>query len=232
MKGGGFPLSGYKALLFDLDDTLLDRDLAVEKIFSIIVDKYYGDVHHLQRNEMLEKFKEYDKRDYGNGDKTNVLESLFAEFPPNNRLPASSIQNFWNTYFPNCFSIDQTTINMLDTMKQLQVKVGIITNGLTQRQNAKIRNTHLNHWFDTVIISEEVGLRKPDKRIFELALQRLQVLPEEALFVGDDIEKDIGGCQNANIKGIWFNPKRCKNGTEIEPFAEMDSIARLVNYFT
>jgi putative hydrolase of the HAD superfamily len=51
-----------------------------------------------------------------------------------------------------------------------------------------------------------VGFSKPEKRIFELALNMLNVQPEVALYVGDDIEKDIGGCQNANIKGIWFNP--------------------------
>ncbi len=42
--------------------------------------------------------------------------------------------------------------------------------------------------------------------------------PEAALFVGDDIEKDIGGCQNANIKGIWSNPHMIKNDTEIKPY--------------
>lgn len=47
--------------------------------------------------------------------------------------------------------------------------------------------------------------------------------PEEELIVGDDIEKDIGGCQIANIKGIWFNPHMIKNSTEIKPYAEIHS---------
>lgn len=50
-------------MLFDLDDTLLDRDKAVDKLFSIILEKYYGDVKQLAaKNEMLQKFKEYDKK--------------------------------------------------------------------------------------------------------------------------------------------------------------------------
>jgi len=48
---------------------------------------------------------------------------------------------------------------------------------------------------------------------------------------GDDIKKDIGGCQNAHLKGIWFNPLMAKNETEIEPFAEITSLDRLLNYF-
>ena len=114
----------------------------------------------------------------------------------------------------------------------MQVKVASITNGSTQRQKAKIINTNLNSCFDIIIISEEVGFSKPDKRIFELALNKLNVQSEAALFVGDDIEKDIGGCQNANIKGIWFNPYMMNNDTEIKPNAEINSLEKLLNYFT
>lgn len=114
----------------------------------------------------------------------------------------------------------------------MHVKVAIITNGSTQRQKAKIINTNLNSCFDKIIISEEVGFSKPDKRIFELALIELNVQPEDTLFVGDDLEKDIGGCQNANMKGVWFNPNMNKNDTEIKPYAEINSFDKLLDYFT
>jgi putative hydrolase of the HAD superfamily len=183
-------MSGYQAMLFDLDDTLLNRDKAVDKMFLMILEKCYVDIKHSAKNEMLQKFKEYDNRGYGNSDKIKVLESFFDEFPPRNRLPRNDIQDFWNNNFPHCFSINQNTINIINTLKR-HVKVAIITNGSTQRQKAKIVNTNLNSCFDIVIISEKVGFSKPDKRIFELALNKLNVQPEEALFVGDDIEKDI-----------------------------------------
>ncbi|MEH7126361.1 HAD family hydrolase [Bacillus sp. JJ1773] len=218
-------------MLFDLDDTLLNRDEAVDKIFLIILEKCYEDVKHSVKNEMLKKFKEYDKRNYGYSDKTKVLESFFNEFPPKYRLPRNYIQDFWNFNFPQCFSINQRTINIVNTIK-MQAKVAIITNGSTQRQKAKIINTNLNNCFDIIIISEEVGFSKPDKRIFELALNKLDVEPEAAFFIGDDIEKDIGGCQNANIKGIWFNPHMIKNDTEITPYAEINTFDRLLSYFT
>jgi len=218
-------------MLFDLDDTLLKRDKAVDKIFLIVLEKCYEEVNHSTKNEMLQKFKEYDHKQYGISDKIKVFESFFDEFPPKFRLPRNDIQIFWDTHFPNCFSIEQNTINIINTIK-MHVKVAIITNGTTQRQKAKIRNTNLNNYFDTIIISEEVGFAKPDKRIFELALNKLNVHPEDALFVGDDIEKDIGGCQNADIKGLWFNPHMKKNDTEITPYAEIHSLDRLLSYFT
>ncbi|MCJ8007229.1 HAD family hydrolase [Lederbergia wuyishanensis] len=218
-------------MLFDLDDTLLDRNKAVDKMFLIILEQCYEDVKHSAKSEMLQKFKEYDNKSYGYSDKTKVLESFFDDFPPKHRLPRNYIQDFWNHNFPYCFSINQNTINIVNAIK-MQVKVGIITNGSTQRQKAKIINTNLNSCFDTIIISEEVGFSKPDKRIFALALNKLNVQPEDTIFVGDDIEKDIGGCQNANIKGIWFNPHMIKNDTEVKPYAEIRSFDRLLSYIT
>ncbi|MEE3947257.1 HAD family hydrolase [Bacillus wiedmannii] len=220
---------GYKAMLFDLDDTLLDRDKAVDKLFLFVLEKCYEDVSDTVKNNMLQKFKEYDKREYGISDKAIVLESLFNEFAPKYRLPHNYIQDFWNENFPKCFSIDQSTIHFLNHIKR-HFKIGIITNGSTHRQKAKIINTNLNNYFDTIIISEEVGLSKPDKRIFELALNKLNVQPENTLFVGDDLEKDIAGCQNANIKGIWFNPHRITNKTEIKTYSEIDTLDSLLSY--
>ncbi len=218
-------------MLFDLDDTLLDRNKAVDNLFLLVLEKCYEDVSDTVKNNMLQKFKEYDKREYGISNKTIVLESLFDEFAPIYRLPHNYIQDFWNENFPTCFSIDQNTIHFLNHIKS-HFKIGIITNGSTHRQKAKIINTNLNNYFDTIIISEEVGLSKPDKRIFELALNKLNVQPEDVLFIGDDLEKDIAGPQNANIKGVWFNPQKIKNTTKIQPYAEINTLDSLLSYVT
>lgn len=224
-------MSSYKAVLFDLDDTLLDRDNAVDKLFFIMLEKCYEDINDSIKREMLQKFKEHDKRNYGQKDKTKVLEAFFDAYPPKYRIPHNDIIAFWNKHFPYCFSVNEDRINIVNEIKS-QVKVAIITNGTVHRQKAKIMSTNLHHYFETIIISDEVGVSKPDKRIFELALNMLNVQPEDTLFVGDDLERDIGGCQNANIKGIWFNPGRIKNVTEIKPFAEIDTFDQLLSYFT
>ena len=216
-------------MLFDLDDTLLDRDKAVDNLFLLVLEKCYEDVSDTVKNNMLQKFKEYDKRECGISNKTIVLESLFDEFAPIYRLPHNYIQDFWNENFPTCFSIDQNTIHFLNHIKS-HFKIGIITNGSTHRQKAKIINTNLNNYFDTIIISEEVGLSKPDKRIFELALNKLNVQPEDVLFIGDDLEKDIAGPQNANINGVWFNPQKIKNTIQIQPYAEINTLDSLLSY--
>jgi FMN phosphatase YigB (HAD superfamily) len=64
-------------MLFDLDDTLLDRDQAVDKMFSVILEKCYEGVQHPAKIEMLHRFKEYDRGGYGDNNKINVLESHY-----------------------------------------------------------------------------------------------------------------------------------------------------------
>jgi putative hydrolase of the HAD superfamily len=216
----------YKAILFDLDDTLLNRDQAVDNMFRIILETCYGDVETSVANDMLRKFKEYDKRAYGDFNKAKVLGSFFDEFSPKHKLPPNSLQDYWNHHFPQCFSINKEIMNIVHTIKQ-HAKVAIITNGSIQRQKAKIKNTNLHSCFDIVVISEEAGFMKPDKRIFEITLNKLGVQPEDALCVGDDIVKDIGGCQNADIKGVWFNPHKIVNDTDIKPYVEIDSFVKL-----
>lgn len=93
-------------------------------------------------------------------------------------------------------------------------------------------NTKLHECFDVILISEEVGLEKPDPRIFQLALNKLQVQPEDALFVGDDLEKDVGGPQGAGLKGIWSNPSGTENDSDIKPDDEIQSLDELLYYFT
>lgn len=220
-------LGSFQAMLFDLDDTLLNRNQAVDNLFFLILERFYQDIQHPFKNDMLQKFKAYDKKYFGISDKTTILQSFFDEFPPHDRLPRHDMQDFWNNHFPHCFSVNPHTLNIIKRIK-MRVKVGIITNGTVHRQKAKIMHTQLNSYFDDIIISEEVGYSKPDKRIFELALNQLHVQPEAALFVGDDIKKDIGGCQRAKIKGIWFNPHRIANDTNIKPYAEIHSLDQLV----
>ncbi|RIW38339.1 HAD family hydrolase [Bacillus salacetis] len=219
-------MNRYKAILFDLDDTLLNRDHAVDELFLKVLAECYMDVNQSLKENMNEKFKDFDRRAYGDNDKTKVLAPLFEEFPPRKRLTESGIQEFWNHHFPLCFTIEAELLDVIRTLKE-KVKVAIITNGSTARQKAKVKNTKLDDIFEVIIISEEAGCRKPDERIFKLALDRLNVQPEDTLLVGDDLQKDISGCQNVNIKGVWFNPYRIENNTEIQPFAEIQSLSEL-----
>jgi cytochrome c oxidase subunit I+III len=82
-------------------------------------------------------------------------------------------------------------------------RLGVITNGGTDRQRAKLASLGLLSTFDVVLISEAEGVRKPSAEIFRRALRRCQVQADESVFVGDHPETDIEGARNAGLLPIW-----------------------------
>jgi putative hydrolase of the HAD superfamily len=84
-------------------------------------------------------------------------------------------------------------------------RLALITNGAPDIQGNKIRGSNLGGFFDTVIISGDIGFGKPDPRIFQLALERLGVAAHEAVMIGDSLGRDIAGARDAGIRTIWIN---------------------------
>jgi putative hydrolase of the HAD superfamily len=84
-------------------------------------------------------------------------------------------------------------------------RLGLLTNGAPDLQRRKIHATDLGKYFDAVVVSGEVGIGKPDARIFEKMLAQLKTGPESALVVGDSLKSDIAGAQGAGIKAVWVN---------------------------
>jgi putative hydrolase of the HAD superfamily len=84
------------------------------------------------------------------------------------------------------------------------VKLGIITNGSISEQSKKIEKLNIRSYFDSVIISDAVSIKKPDRRIFQLSLDELGVNAEEAIYVGDHPSNDVVGALDAGLDAIWL----------------------------
>ena len=83
--------------------------------------------------------------------------------------------------------------------------IGIVTNGPTEVQRAKLELLGIDRLVDFVLVSEEFGVAKPDPAIFREALRLAGVKPEEAIFVGDSVEFDMAGARAAGIPTVWVN---------------------------
>ena len=86
--------------------------------------------------------------------------------------------------------------------------IGIVTNGPTEVQHAKLELLGIDRLVDFVLVSEEFGVAKPEPAIFCEALRLAGVQPEEAIFVGDSVEFDMAGAQAAGIPTIWLNRQK------------------------
>ena len=106
-------------------------------------------------------------------------------------------------------------------------RLALVTNGVPDLQHEKIQGANLAQYFDAVIISGEVGVGKPDPRIFALALEELSACPAKAVMVGDSLARDINGAQRAGLKGIWVNRSGDDCGDEVTPDAQIANLSEL-----
>lgn len=121
--------------------------------------------------------------------------------------------------------------NTVATLQALQgkCKMGIITNGFNAMQQKRLDNTQTAPFFELLVVSENVGIAKPDKRIFEYAFAQMgNVDKHRILMVGDTLSSDIVGGQNAGIDTCWFNPHQKPNDSDVRPTYEIHSMLQLI----
>jgi HAD superfamily hydrolase (TIGR01549 family) len=98
-------------------------------------------------------------------------------------------------------------IETLDALRSAGLRLGLITNGASAVQRAKLTALTLADWFDVIVIDTEFGCPKPDRRIFDHAATAVGLLPAELLFVGDGLIPDVGGSRAAGWMSVWYNPR-------------------------
>jgi putative hydrolase of the HAD superfamily len=191
-----------KAVLFDLDGTLYDRDAAMRTLahdqYATFKDRLPPEV---DERRFTARFLEID--DHGYADRSHVYGRLADEFGLDNWLTVDLERHFWESYSRRC-EISDDTWKTLHTLKSAGKCLGIVTNGQAAWQTRKLEGLGLGSFFDTVLISETEGIRKPDARIFHRALERCGVeRPADAMFVGDQPEVDVAGAHAAGLVAVW-----------------------------
>ncbi|MGB7801985.1 pyrimidine 5'-nucleotidase [Buttiauxella sp.] len=118
-------------------------------------------------------------------------------------------------------------LSLLNALKD-KVKIGIITNGFTALQQIRLERTGLRDYLDLLVISEEVGVAKPDRKIFDFTFEKMgNPRRDRVLMVGDTAESDILGGINAGIATCWLNAHGRSLPEGIRPTWEVASLNEL-----
>jgi len=193
-----------KAVFFDIDDTLLETSNFAELARQAAISTMVENGLPLKKKEAYKLLKEIVVQKGSNYDKHfNLLtKTVFGE--ENNLLIALGMITYHNVKFALLRPFPKT-IDILIYLKSKGYKLGVISNGLTIKQWEKLIRLNLYHFFDEIITSEEVGLEKPNKAIFEEALEKMNCKAEGSIMVGDKYEIDIVGAIDAGMSAILVN---------------------------
>ncbi|PWW20301.1 putative hydrolase of the HAD superfamily [Cytobacillus oceanisediminis] len=189
-----------KAVIFDLDGTLLNRDESVKMFIQKQYDRLNKLVGHIPKEKYVRRFIEIDNRGYVWKDK--VYQQLVNEFEITEITWEELLQDYISQFKNNCISFPNL-IGMLEELRTNNLVLGLITNGKGQFQMDNIRALGIEEFFEIILVSEWEGLKKPDPQIFKRALDQLNVSANESIFVGDHPDNDVKAARNVGMKGIW-----------------------------
>lgn len=217
----------YKFLLFDLDHTLLDFDVAEDVALShLLKEEEVEDIqtykdYYVPMNKTLWKdleLKKITKQELVN----TRFAKLFAHFgiEKDGAYLAERYQFFLSKQ-------GQTFPCVEDLLKKL-IKQGYelyaATNGITYIQTGRLEQSGIAPFFKEIFISEQLHTQKPDAAFYEKIGARIPNFDKNhALMIGDSLTADIQGGNNAGIDTIWYNPHHLENKTLAKPTYEVDS---------
>lgn len=112
-------------------------------------------------------------------------------------------EGFRNFVYANV-TLFPETIEVLNALRG-RYRLGMITNGAPDVQRGKVVAANLRHYFEAIVVSGELGIGKPERGVFDHALQVMSASPDESLMVGNSFERDVEGALGAGMRAVWLN---------------------------
>lgn len=192
-----------KAIFFDFDDTLQSRKGAYRLYCESFLSKYFPNITNEERLKKLDEMEEH--VDGGYKDREDYFPELIDLWQWDNHPPMQELFDSFNYDFGKHVVMLDGAIDVLNEIKSRGYILGCITNGVSSLQNIKLDTAGIRDLFDVVVVSGDIGIYKPDRRIFDYAIRLAGVKNEESLYVGDHPINDIQGALGADMQVVRMN---------------------------
>ncbi|QDQ03259.1 noncanonical pyrimidine nucleotidase, YjjG family [Lysinibacillus fusiformis] len=223
-------MNKYETLLFDVDDTLLDFDLAE----NAALDRLFDQEKIATTPMMIARYKEINESMWRAFERGEVTKNTL-----HNTRFSIALKEFGlevdGEYFEAIFQkYLQEAHHFVDGAYELITQLAdnynlyVVSNGKTITQNKRLVDADLAKYFKGIFISEQTGYQKPMPAFFDYVFERIEGLnKEKALIVGDSLTSDVKGGLQAGIDTCWFNIHEIDNTSEIRPNYEIKKLHEL-----
>lgn len=225
-----------KHLFFDLDHTLWDYETCSNETLKELYQEFKLSSRGVELDSFLKQFRRinedlWDQFHLGKIGKeairTDRFPAILEALNINDKNLALLIQAEYLNNCPHKPYLIDGAFEVLNILVE-RYSLHIITNGFDEIQATKMKSGGIHHFFNEVITSGQVGFHKPDKRIFEYALEKAGATAFDSIMIGDNPISDIEGAFNAGVDQIFFNPgnQQCS----IIPSLEVSSLKEILSY--
>lgn len=237
-----------QAVLFDLDDTLLDWSGytgSLSAIYRPHTDKVYdylaADGHGLpDRDGFLATYQTAVKAAWSEAKKdwqavnfSHLMLDLFQRLALDlSRIDMDAVLRVYDWQAVPGVTLYEDAIPLLDTLRQQQYRIGLITNSMLPMwmRDVELRAYGILDYFDVRLTSGDAGYMKPHPAIYAQALAPLGLLPEQALFVGDRPANDIAGANAAGLTSVLMAPDHLNHDLDgVQPHFTINRLSELLN---
>ncbi|MEA3319392.1 MAG: HAD family hydrolase [Bacillota bacterium] len=189
-----------RAVIFDLDGTLLNRDVSLEKFVDDQYERCKQAFRHIHKNAYVDRFIELDARGYVWKDK--VYQQLIAEFLIEGLTWKELLDDYIHHFPMHCTPFDNVE-NTLKRLSEDNLSLGMITNGFEVFQMNNVKALGIDPFFQAILVSEREGIKKPNPEIFRRSAEFLEVSIDECLFVGDHPKNDVTAAKAVGMTTVW-----------------------------
>lgn len=227
-------IENIRAIFFDADGTIIDHKECERQALMYM----FNEIGKNFKDEYQDIFRPLDRKLWDSVahntcsiKKEDIPEYRFKEFFRIIDLKFDDYKKANKLFQEGLASSVALIKNATNTLEYLYRKYDlyVVTNGLVKLQKPRVTNSEISKYISDIIVSEEVGFYKPNPKIFNVLLNKINLNPNEVVMVGDSLEKDIKGAQNANIKAIWYNDQNKANYTDITPDYQITDLIELMN---
>jgi len=202
--------NSYEAVFFDADDTLFDYPHAERAALRACLREFrlrvelgiFLDAYRRHNRDVWQAFER------GETDQVTLRVERFRRVSAEFGIPGLPLERISSFYLEALSRQPQLMPGALTTVRTLAKKfpLALVTNGIAMVQRRRFAASPITSYFQAVVISEEVGVAKPDPRIFAPALEKIGVAAGEVLYVGDSVTSDMAAARNAGMDFCWLNP--------------------------
>ena len=222
----------YEVLLFDADETLFDFKKSEKQAFENSIREFnmeYDENYHLKIYEEINTaiWLEFEK---GLITQEKLKVERFKRLSEKLNIPfdPKEFAKSYMKHLANASFLYEDSFELIKTLSK-NYRLAIITNGLKDVQSKRIGQSIIAEYFDTIVISEEVKVAKPNPEIFEIALSNLNYTDKsKVLMIGDSLSSDIKGGINFGVDTCWTNFKNIENSTTLKPTYEISTLLDLL----